>query len=197
MNTRKVSLAISIVAALSLSACGMSGIIPPTPTSTPAPTPTPSGVIVTPVAYGGICLTVLPEKTMDLRLVDEQGTLVNSFIEIQGEICGDSTGITLDRNDNVLRILSEVNGTWYKITHTEIVDGLLLITAEDGLYPAIMEGRTLTPVSREVKPAVIAPCCSWRDRAFSWKGEASFIITGLNTNYAIVYQDTRNYDIQR
>jgi hypothetical protein len=53
------------------------------------------GVIVTPVAYGGVCLTVLPAETMNLRLIDTQGILWNTGIEIQGEICAGSNGITL------------------------------------------------------------------------------------------------------
>jgi hypothetical protein len=152
----------------------------------PSATATPSGVIVTPDEYGS-CVNTVSGKTMNILLVDTQGN--QALLEFSGKLCGKSEGITLD--GNLLGFKTQLDeNKQYKIIHHEIVDGLLIITVEEGLFPILTEGRTLTPITREVKPATITT-------DGYWKGEASFIITGLNFNSATIYQDTRNYDIKK
>ncbi len=74
---------------------------------------------------------------------------------------------------------------------TEVVDGMLIITTEDGLFTHFSDGYTETAVERGMSQAKIT------DEGY-WKGPASFIITGFSYNFtALIYLDARSYTISQ
>jgi len=196
MNLHKLlRLAIGLVlTVLFLNACGAPAEIPftATPTSIP-PTATPAGVLVkpdNPIGIGGYWKSI-EGRAFTVSLSDARGR--QAILEVQGELRWDEEGKLTKGAESTFRIQTEADPEcWYKIVSVEVLDGLLILTAEDGIYTYFTEGLSATSVARTTVEIMITG-------DGNWKGQATFIITGFNPmNFtASIYQDTRNYQIQR
>ncbi len=196
MNLHKLlRLAIGLVlTVLFLNACGAPAEIPSTatPTSIP-PTATPAGVLVkpdNPIGIGGYWKSI-EGRAFTVSLSDARGR--QAILEVQGELRWDEEGKLTKGAESTFRIQTEADPErWYKIVSVEVLDSLLILTAEDGIYTYFTEGLSATSVARTTVEIMITG-------DGNWKGQATFIITGFNPmNFtASIYQDTRNYQIQR
>lgn len=178
--------------------------IPPTstptpipPTETPAPptlTPMPEAILVTPVGYGiGMYLKSIGDQAFTITLSDEQGN--QATIELVGELrWGGDGAIEEPASFVVQRIQTPAQpDTWYLVDDMQIVDGLLIITTENGVFPLFTEGYTTTPIESKIMYSEIV------SGGFPhWIGPARFIITGLYYDFSgLIYMDTRSFSISR
>jgi len=154
---------------------------------------TPAGVLVkpnNPIGIGGYWKSI-QGNAFTVSLSDIKGG--QAILEVQGELSWDKEGNLTEGAESIFRIQTKANPDhWYKIISAEVLDGLLVLTAEDGIYTYFTEGSSATPSSRTTMEATITG-------DGNWKGQASFIITGFDPmNFtASIYQDSRNYQIQR
>lgn len=85
---------------------------------------------------------------------------------------------------------------WVTIADSQIIDGLLVITTEDGVFPYFTEGYTTTPINSVTTSAEIIEEGIWVFPV--WKGPARLIITGFSFNFsALVFLDSRNFNVTR
>lgn len=164
--------------------------IPATATQAPA---THAGVLVNPenpIGIGGYWNSI-GDQAYTVSLSDTDGH--QALLEVQGRLSWDGAGNLTEGVQDIFRIQTNADpGTWYKIMQAELMDGLLLITAEEGTYTHFAEGYTATPAGGTTMQATLTA-------DGNWKGQATFIITGFNSMdfSASIYQDIRNYQITR
>lgn len=168
--------------------------VPPTLTLTPVPptlTPTPPGILLTPIPSGiAGGWTSEPGSALTISLYNSEGQLL-ALVKVEGTVEWDEQGRLAKGAENFLEIQTQANlDHWYKIVDHEVRDGLLSITAEDGIYTYFTEAHSATPTTRATAKATVT-------EDGNWQGQASFFITGFSWFSALIYQDIENYEIQR
>lgn len=162
-----------------------------TPTSAPL-TAMPAGVLVkpdNPIGIGGFWKST-EGSPFSVSLSDTEGR--QAILEVQGELRWDKEGKLTKGEESTFRIQTKASPErWYKIVGAEVLDGLLVLTAEDGIYTYFTEGYSATPVKRTTSKVTVTGDGNWR-------GQASFVISGFDPmNFtASIHQDTRDYQIQ-
>ncbi|PKO14469.1 MAG: hypothetical protein CVU39_14540 [Chloroflexi bacterium HGW-Chloroflexi-10] len=166
------------------------------PTDKPESVPTTAasrGVLVkpsNPFGVGGYWKSI-NGAAYTISLLDANGR--QAVLEVQGELRWDKEGKLTQWEGATFRIQTDTDPySWSEIIDAEVVDGLLVLTAHYGFYTVFSEGHLSTALQRDEMPATVTA-------DGKWKGQATFIITGFNSqNFsATIYQDTSNYQTQR
>lgn len=169
---------------------------PPTSTNIPSTNtpalPTQTPVLLAPSSSGaGGGWEPFSGQTMTVSLFDDKGKL-RALIKVDKIVEWDASGIIIQGKDAITEIQTQGNPDhWYKIVDSEIQDGILSITAENGVYTLLTEAAIASSSQRPIANASITS-------DGKWEGQASFFITGFSSNgAALIYQDVRNYTINR
>jgi hypothetical protein len=165
----------------------------PEPTSTSiSPTPTRAGILLKPIpsGYGGQWATI-SGQTLTVSLFDDKDQL-RALVKVKGVVAWSADGKLTEGAGNFTEIQTQADPDhWYRIVDYEIQDGVLSITAEDGIYTHFTDAVLASPTERATTEVTITT-------DGKWKGQASFFITGFGSSFgAFIYQDVRNYKIHR
>lgn len=161
----------------------------PTPTSIP-PTPARAGILLKPIPTGvGGAWRTISDQTLIVSLFDDKDQL-RALVRVKGVVAWDTDGKLTEGAENFTEIQTQANPDhWYKVVDYEVQDGVLSLTAEDGIYTHFTEAVLASPTGRTTTDVTITV-------DGKWKGQASFFITGFGGSFgAFIYQDIRNYEI--
>lgn len=158
-------------------------------------TATPDPTVLAPISArgtGGVWASNAGQQ-ISISLYTIDGAFV-AVLRAQGVMAWDDQGRLTSSPDDLQFIEIQTSADserWYGITDMEIQpDGLLSITAEEGVYSLLPLAVSNYPTNRAVADVTIT-------EAGDWSGTASFFITGFGAGSfaAYIYADVRNYNI--
>ena len=126
-------------------------------------------------------------KTYTLRFEDDNGK--KALLKCKGRVAWDEEGRLVEGKDNFLSIMTEAdNGKWHEIVSAELAQGIVSLTAANGLYTDFSEKRIAMPTKRT--PTVLVA-----NQRGHLLGQVSFTLSNFHPNFdasGTIGKDTRN-----